>query len=195
MRFEFSVDRRTFVQVLGAGMLITVAVPAFAQRRGRRGGGRGGPPPSVAARFHFGEDGKVTVFTGKTEMGQGARGEIAQAAAEELRVPLSRIRVVLADTGLVPNDGLTAGSRTTPSTVPVGPPRRRRRAQLLVGHAAKQWNVEPESINVRDGAVIHAAIEPPYEVRRPGPGRGVAGGIRGNRARRKPPSRPPPIGK
>jgi len=117
VRFDFSVDRRTFVQVCGAGVLVTVAVPAWAQRRGRRGGGRGGPPPSVAQRFHFSEDGTVTVLTGKTEMGQGARGQIAQAAAEELRVPLSRIRVVMADTSLVPNDGLTAGSSTTPYTV------------------------------------------------------------------------------
>jgi len=156
--FDFSVDRRTFVQVLGAGVLITVAVPAWAQRRGRRGGGFfGGPPPTVAARFHFELDGNVTVFSGKTEMGQGARGEIAQATAEELRVPLSRVRVILADTGLVPNDGVTAGSRTTPSTVPAVRQGGAAARQLLVEHAAKRWNVEPESIDVRDGAVIHGA--------------------------------------
>jgi isoquinoline 1-oxidoreductase beta subunit len=111
VRFDFAVDRRTFVQVFGAGVLVSVAVPALAQRRGRRGGFRGGPPPNVAARIHIGSDGTITVLTGKTEMGQGARGQIAQAAAEELRVPLERVRLTMADTALVPNDGNTAGRR------------------------------------------------------------------------------------
>jgi isoquinoline 1-oxidoreductase len=155
VRFDFSVDRRTFVQVLGAGVVISVAVPALAQRRGRRGGGRGGPPPSVAARFLFGADGTVTVLTGKTEMGQGARGEIAQAAAEELRVPLERIRVAMADTSLVPNEGVTAGSRTTPSTVPSVRQGGAAARRLLTEHAAKKWNVEPESVEARDGTIYH----------------------------------------
>ena len=58
------------------------------------------------------------MFAGKVEEGQGARTEIAMAAAEELRLPLDRIRVVLGDTDIVPDDGVTAGSRTTPGTIP-----------------------------------------------------------------------------
>ena len=50
--------------------------------------------------------------------GPGARTELALAAAEELRVPLDRVRVMTADTDLTPNDGTTAGSGTTPRTVP-----------------------------------------------------------------------------
>jgi isoquinoline 1-oxidoreductase len=68
--------------------------------------------------LHFGEDGRITVFTGKVEVGQGSRTELAMAAAEELQVPLHRVQLVMADTDLVPNDGITAGSRSTPSTVP-----------------------------------------------------------------------------
>ncbi len=67
--------RRGFVQVLGAGLLISVTAPlATAQRRGR--GGSGGSQPLVVARIHVGQDGKITVLTGKIEMGQGARGEL-----------------------------------------------------------------------------------------------------------------------
>jgi CO/xanthine dehydrogenase Mo-binding subunit len=117
-RYEFALSRRELLELTGAGLLITLcAAPAEAQQRGGRGGGA--PTPStIGARIHLGEDGTVTVFSGKVEFGQGSRTELAMAAAEELNLPLERIRMVLADTSLVPNDGITAGSRTTPSTVP-----------------------------------------------------------------------------
>src|SRR4051812_42264642 len=107
IRFRFALDRRAFVQVLGAGVFITViGAPVFAQRRGRgRGGFFGGPPAPLSARFHFGDDGTITVFSGKVDAGQGARCELAQAAAEELRVPTGRIKMMLADTVTCPNDG------------------------------------------------------------------------------------------
>ncbi len=112
--YEFTLSRREFVEVAGAGLLITVTGSvARAQRGGpSRGGG------TLESRLHIAEDGAVTILTGKVEVGQGSRTELAMAAAEEMRIPLDRVRVVMADTDLVPNDGLTAGSRTTPSTVP-----------------------------------------------------------------------------
>src|SRR6476660_2378221 len=66
IRFSFSLDRRSFVQVLGSGVLITaIGAPALAQRRGRGGGGfRGGPPAPLSARFHFADDGTITVLSG-----------------------------------------------------------------------------------------------------------------------------------
>lgn len=118
VRFDFSLERREFVQLLGAGLVVSVVVSsALAQRRGR-GGFQGGTPPTLAARIHIGDDGKITVLAGKVEAGQGARTQIAMAAAEELRVPLDSIDVLLADTAKTPDDGMTAGSRTTPSTIP-----------------------------------------------------------------------------
>ncbi len=106
-RFEFT--RRHFFESLGAGWLLTVwTTGASAQERGA----------SVEARIHLGDDGIFTVFSGKVEEGQGPRTELAMAAAEELGVPLERVRVVLCDTDRTPDDWLTAGSRTTPVTVP-----------------------------------------------------------------------------
>ena len=107
------VSRRDFIQVLGAGLLITVGGVTDAQR-GRQG--RRATP--IATRVHIGEDGTITVMTGKVELGQGARTEVTQAAAEELRVAVDQVQVVMADTDLVPDDGVTAGSRTTPQTIP-----------------------------------------------------------------------------
>jgi isoquinoline 1-oxidoreductase len=98
--YDFGLKRRSFVQLLGAGLLLAVSVaPALAQqRRGRGGGGGAG---NIAARVHLGKDGTITVMTGKVEGGQGARAELSEAAAEELRVPVGRIQLVMADTGLV----------------------------------------------------------------------------------------------
>ena len=56
------------------------------------------------------EDGRVRVFSGKVELGQGIRNAIRQVAAEELCMDLDRVGVVLAETEITPNEGYTAGS-------------------------------------------------------------------------------------
>src|SRR5271169_1195481 len=95
--YDFGLSRRGFVQVLGAGLLVAVSpMPALAQRGGGRGGAQGAR--TISARIHFGKDGTITVLTGKVEAGQGARAELSQAAAEELRVPASRIQLLMSDT-------------------------------------------------------------------------------------------------
>jgi isoquinoline 1-oxidoreductase len=110
-----------FVQVVGAGLLIAVADPASApaQDRGGRSGRRESKPIPLDARLHIAKDGAITVMTGKVDCGQGARAQITQAAAEELGVAVEKIGLVMGDTDLTPDDGITAGSRTTPSTIPV----------------------------------------------------------------------------
>src|SRR5512140_3149741 len=114
---DFGLKRRSFVQVLGAGLLVAVGVgPALAQGRGGRGDG--GQPLKISARVHLGKDGRITVLTGKVEGGQGARAELSEAAAEELRVPVERVQLIMGDTGLTPDDGSTAGSASTPRSVP-----------------------------------------------------------------------------
>jgi isoquinoline 1-oxidoreductase len=157
IRFNFALDRRSFVQMLGAGVFVTaVGTPAFAQRRGRgRGGFRGGRPAPLSARFHFADDGIITVLSGKVDGGQGARSQLAQAAAEELRVPIAQIRVVLGDTGACPNDGTTAGSGTTPRTVPAVRKAAAAVRQALIEGAAQKWNVAADAIEVRDGKITN----------------------------------------
>jgi len=149
---RFALNRREFVGVGGAGLLITVAA------RAQRGPGGGGAPPpaTLGARLHLGEDGKVTLLTGKVEVGQGSRTELAMAAAEELRLPLERLRVVMADTDLVPNDGSSAGSRTTPATVPAVRRAAAAARQLLLDTASRQWQADRSRLEVRDGAVVDA---------------------------------------
>jgi isoquinoline 1-oxidoreductase beta subunit len=149
--FNFELTRRQFVQVLGAGLLIASFDAPVDGAQGRGGGGR-----SVAARLHIARDGTITVLTGKVEGGQGARAQITQAAAEELRVAPSRINLIMADTSLVPDDGITAGSRTTPATLPAVRQGAAAARMLLVDLAARSWSVEPSQIELRDGMAFHA---------------------------------------
>ena len=156
--YDFGLNRRSFVQFLGAGLLIAVSVsPALAQERGRRRGFGGGGPRNISARIHLGKDGSITILAGKVEAGQGARAEFVQAAAEELRVAASAIQLILADTGIVPDDGITAGSGSTPRTIPSIRQAAAAARQLLLQFAAKQWSVEPGTCEVRDGKAIHAS--------------------------------------
>jgi isoquinoline 1-oxidoreductase len=149
-------SRRAFVQALGAGLLITVTEGiSFGQRRGGRRRSRGAE--NVAARLHVNQDGTITVMTGKVEEGQGSRAELTQAAAEELRVGAAKINLVMADTALVPDDGITAGSRTTPSTVPAVRRGAATARELLAELAAKRWNVAGSALEVRDGTIVHEA--------------------------------------
>ena len=147
--YHFEVSRREFVQIFGAGLVLSVAVPSvFAQRAGR-----GPRTVSLAQRLHLGADGLITVLTSKVEVGQGSRTQLTQAAAEELHVPVERLRLIMADTQLTPDDGGTAGSRTTPDAVPAVRRACAAARQLLIDTAAGAFAVEAKNLSVRDGAV------------------------------------------
>src|SRR5437667_9374486 len=127
LSYNFDFDRREFMKVFGAGLaLIVPCVTSNAQQgdRSRQGGesGRGGVSREgsneIASWIHIDENGSITVYTGKVEMGQNIRTSLAQAVAEELRVPVSMIKMVMGDTDLTPFDSGTSGSRTTPAMAP-----------------------------------------------------------------------------
>ena len=102
---ELTPDRRVFLKAFGGGLCFLVTVRA--QDR------------EVPVRVHLAPDGTARAFTGKMEMGQGARTLLTQAFAEELGVAVDRVHLVMGDTELCPDDGGTWGSLTTPQTVPV----------------------------------------------------------------------------
>jgi CO/xanthine dehydrogenase Mo-binding subunit len=77
----------------------------------------GGGPPSYAW-VRIGSDGRATVITAMQDIGTGTRTAMAQIAAEELGLPLERVRVVLGDSARGPYASISAGSSTTPSMGP-----------------------------------------------------------------------------
>jgi len=72
----------------------------------------GEPAARLEARLRMEPDGRVTVFSGKVEFGQGIRTAFAKIVSAELGVPIERITVVLGDTARVPYDRGTFGSRS-----------------------------------------------------------------------------------
>ncbi len=157
---HFELQRRDFFKALGGGIAILVAVhePLATAVAAQESGGRGSRgseeiPETVGAWLHVGEDGGVSVFTGKVEIGQNIRTSLAQAVAEELRVPLASIRMTMGDTEKVPFDMGTFGSRSTPT---MGLQLRRAAAtakDILVDLAAKKWGVERDKLVAEDARV------------------------------------------
>ena len=147
------IDRRDFLKVLGGGLLVCLTpIPSLAQESGR-GFGSHELPTDISAWIHIDADGQVKVFTGKVEVGQNIRTSLAQAVAEELRVPFDSITMVMGDTDLVPWDMGTFGSRTTPTMAPQLRNMAVAGRELLVEMAAKRWNTDGTKLVAASGKV------------------------------------------
>src|SRR5687767_679587 len=69
----------------------------------------------VDAWIAVGADGVVTAYTGKCELGQGMHTAQVPLIAEELSVPVSRVRLVMCDTSISPDQGTTSRSQSHPA--------------------------------------------------------------------------------
>jgi isoquinoline 1-oxidoreductase len=155
-RYRFDVARRDFFRIVGSGLVVACAVRDGESQESGRSRGED-LPRDIGSWLHIGADGVVTAYTGKTEVGQNIRTSLTQAICEELRVPAASVRLVMADTDVVPFDMGTFGSRTTPDMNV----RLRRVAatarRVLVQRAASRFGAAIADLEVRDGAIVHAA--------------------------------------
>src|SRR5436305_2940560 len=107
-RYVFTLERREFIRLFGGGLAVLVAATdLIAQQETGRGPTRTTPPPEIAAWIHVDETGRVQVCTGKVEIGQNIRTSLAQTVADELRVPIASIAMIMADTDKTPWDAGT----------------------------------------------------------------------------------------
>jgi CO/xanthine dehydrogenase Mo-binding subunit len=154
LRYGFELGRREFFKLLGSGMVVCLcARPARTQESGAHRHSEDDLPQSIQAWLHIAEDGRVTVYTGKVEVGQNIRTSLAQQVAEELRVTASSIELIMGDTALTPYDMGTFGSRTTPT---MGPQLRNVSAaarETLIDLAAERWHVDRSSLVAADGGI------------------------------------------
>ncbi len=107
----------------------------------------------VGAFLAIARDGRVTVYTGKVDLGTGTATALPQMVAEELDVPLRRIMLVQGDTALVPDQGPTWGSLS----IQAGGVQLRQAAatarKALLGMAAQRLTVPADDLEVVDGVV------------------------------------------
>ncbi|HET7584554.1 MAG TPA: molybdopterin cofactor-binding domain-containing protein [Gemmatimonadaceae bacterium] len=155
--------RRHFLKVTGGGLVVLLIAPRLAREHVIARAEAAEPldddpdPSQVSAWLAIDADGAVTVYTGKVEVGQGIRTSLAQEVAEELRVPLASIEMVMGDTAHTPFDLGTFGSRSTPQ---MGTQLRRAAAtarEMLVAAAATRWRVPASSLTAGAGRVTHRA--------------------------------------
>jgi nicotinate dehydrogenase subunit B len=112
--------------------------------------------PVLDAWIKVDADSRITVFTGKAELGTGIRTAFLQIAAEELGVSPERLTLVTADTSLTPNEGYTAGSHSTADSGTAIAHAAAQVRQLLIQAAATRLDVDVASLVVEQGGIVAA---------------------------------------
>jgi CO/xanthine dehydrogenase Mo-binding subunit len=153
---DMNLTRRQFAKrltgiVIGFSLAPEIAWPADAALPGSLGAA-----PSLDAWLHIDSENRVTVFTGKVELGQGILTALAQIAAEELDLSPTRIRMISGDTSLTPNEGYTSGSRSIESG---GAALRFACAEarsILIEKASARLGMPKDMLKIADGVVSSA---------------------------------------
>ena len=147
-----ALNRRSFVKLLGGGIVVLVStnpMDLFGQQRR-------GYPEDPNAYLRIDENGNVTLFSGKIEMGQGVHTSLAQMAADELGVSLDKITMCMGDTDACPWDAGTWGSLTTRVFGPAVRAAAAEARTVLMNLAAKKLGVARDKLVVDNGVVYVA---------------------------------------
>jgi isoquinoline 1-oxidoreductase len=156
--YDFVLDRRKFFKLTGGGLIVAFILKDLLSLNAETSSSEiSTKAAGVESWIHIGEDGSVSVYTGKVEVGQNIRTSLSQIVAEELMVPVLSIKMIMGDTDLVPYDAGTFGSRTTPQ---MGTQLRKAAAtarMALVDMAAKKWNTSTTGLKTENGIVLNTA--------------------------------------
>jgi len=148
-----SIERRDFLKYLGGGIVIIFTPLEACRNLSPQSQVSNTLPEDFNAFLHIAEDGTVTCFTGKVELGQGPMTALAQMMADELDVAFESVKMVMGDTDLCPWDGGTWGST---SIREFGPEMRKAAAEareVLLQLASEQLKVPVSQLEVKDGIV------------------------------------------
>lgn len=154
-----SQTRREFLETgaaLGTSLVIGFYLPGFGHRSSTESASSESSAaftPNAWIEIH--PDGAVSIWTGRSEMGQGVRTSMPMIVAEELEAGWESVRVIQADADPAYGDQMTVGSRSVRSS---WEPLRKAGAtarEMLISAAALTWNVPREQCRARSGAVIH----------------------------------------
>ena len=146
-------NRRGFIARGGALVVSFALLPRLAAAQAGKLPGSLNNEPMLDAWIRVGADGRITVFTGKAELGQGIKTALIQVAAEELVVEPARIELVTADTSRTPDEQYTAGSQSMQESGTAIMNAAAQTRALLADLAAKRLGVPVERLTIRDGAM------------------------------------------
>jgi len=149
-----ALSRRGFLKTSGA---LIVGFSMARSGHAQAGGPSPGSPPinQLDSWIAIAADGSVTAYSGKEELGQGISTAQAQLVAEELSVPLGRVKLIYCDTALTPDQAYTSGSQSHPANfnhgnlAQAGATAR----EALIKIASQQLGVPVDGLTAADGAI------------------------------------------
>jgi len=150
-----TVSRRELLKGTGA-LVVSFSLFGPAARALAQAAAAGSGEPEAASLdswLAIGQDGMVTVFTSKVELGTGTETALAQIVAEELDVAFSRMHMEAGDTSKTVDQAVTAASRTIERA---GPQLRQAAAVArleLLRLGSEHLNTPIEQLNVNDGVI------------------------------------------
>ena len=162
-------SRRDFLKGLASGLVIWVALKdsslfgAEESEAAKAFSVRPRVPTDFNAFLRIGEDGRVTCFTGKIEMGQGPITSLPQMLAEDLEVPLESVDIIMGDTDLCPFDAGTWGSLSTRAFGPLLRLAATEAKCVLLELAAEALHTPVAQLVAKDGA-IHERDNPARKI-------------------------------
>jgi CO/xanthine dehydrogenase Mo-binding subunit len=112
------------------------------------------PPDRLEQRIVIESTGTVIARSGKVEYGQGIRTGFARLVAEELAVPVERVRIELGETDVVPWDMGTFGSMSTAVDGRLLRAAAAFAREILIERAAERLAVPASELTVKDGCVV-----------------------------------------
>jgi len=154
--FVETIDRRDFLKLTSSGLLVVFSVkpPHGAMQPVWNFAEQQRTPPDFNAFLHIGANGRVTLFVGKIEMGQGVLNGLPQIAAEELNVPFEMVDCVMGDTDLCPFDNGTFGSLSVWRLGPILHAAAAEARAVLVQMGSEKLGVPASDLTVKDGIVV-----------------------------------------
>jgi nicotinate dehydrogenase subunit B len=150
-----SVNRRSVLKASGLLVVAFSLVPRFTIAN-HSGAAKPVTPEEVDSYLAIGPDGRITVYSGKVDLGTGLRTALTQIVAEELDVPLGQVTLIQGDTLLTPDQGPSFGSLSIQN----GGAQLRQAAatarRALLERAAVRFKTEASALSIRDGVIIGA---------------------------------------
>jgi len=149
------VNRRSVLKVSGLLVVTFSLVPRFTFAS-PSGAEKPVTPDLVESYLAIGSDGRITVYSGKVDLGTGLRTALTQIVAEELDVPLGHVTLVQGDTLLTPDQGPSFGSLSIQN----GGSQLRQAAatarRALLERAAMRFKTDVSMLSIRDGVIVGA---------------------------------------
>jgi CO/xanthine dehydrogenase Mo-binding subunit len=150
-----SVNRRSVLKASGLLVVAFSLVPRFTIAN-PSGASKPVTPEQVDSYLAIGPDGRITVYSGKVDLGTGLRTALTQIVADELDVPLDHVNLIQGDTLLTPDQGPSFGSLSIQN----GGAQLRQAAatarRALLERAAVRLKAEVSTLSIRDGAIVGA---------------------------------------